>query len=102
MMTLAFSNKAEKDLKRARQTTEMIQFVSELEKVMDRHDDLRRLKEHPGFKTLKEFHAPIHIVELTNTDVSGGSDFSAAGIEQRRRKGYEAAANQIGEPQMAA
>src|SRR6185295_15477112 len=102
MMTLAFSNKADKDLKRARQTTEMIQFVRELEKVLDRHEDLQQLKEHPGFKTLEAFHAPIHIVEFTNTDVSGGSDFSAAGIEQRRRKGYEAAANQIGKPQLAA
>jgi len=102
MMTLAFSNKAEKDLKRAHQTTEMIHFVSELEKMMDQHDDLRRLKEHPGFKTLKQFQAPIHIVELTNNDVSGASDFSAAGIDQRRRAGYAAASEQIRKLELAA
>ena len=102
MMTLAFSNKAEKDLKRAHQTTEMIHFVSELEKIMDQHDDLRRLKEHPGFKTLKQFQAPIHIVELTNNDVSGASDFSAAGIDQRRRAGYAAASEQIRKLELAA
>jgi NTE family protein len=102
VMTLAFSNKAEKDLERAHQTTEMIRFVSELEKIMDRHDDLRRMKEHPGFKTLKQFQAPIQIVELTNHDVSGGSDFSAAGIDERRRRGYEAAAEQIRKAPLAA
>jgi NTE family protein len=102
MMTLAFSNKAEKDLKRAHQTTEMIRFVSELEKVMDRDDELRRLRDHPGFRILKQFHAPIDIVELTNDDVSGGSDFSAAGIAQRRRRGYEAAELKIREQPLAA
>ena len=61
-----------------------------------------RLKEHPGFKTLKQFQAPIHIVELTNNDVSGASDFSASGIEQRRRTGYEAASEQIRKLELAA
>ena len=69
---------------------------------MDRDDDLRRLKEHPGFQTLKQFHAAIEIVEFTNKDVRGASDFSAAGIDERRRRGYEAAAERIGKPQLAA
>jgi NTE family protein len=102
MMTLAFSNKGEKDLERARQTTEMIRFVGELEQMMDRYDDLRQMKEHPGFKILKQFQAPIQIVELTNDDVGGGSDFSASGIDERRRRGYEAAAAQIRTRQLAA
>lgn len=95
MMTIAFSNKSGEDLKRAHQTTHMIRFVNELEKVMARSAELRGLMEHPGFKALKKFKAPIDIVEITNHDVQGGSDFSAERIERRRKQGYAAAAEQI-------
>jgi predicted acylesterase/phospholipase RssA len=102
MMTLAFSNKAQMDLKRAHQTTEIIKFVQELDKLMERHEELRSLAQHPGYQTVKRFEAPIHIVEITNTDVSGASDFSAAAIQRRRRAGYAAAADKIGRPELAA
>jgi predicted acylesterase/phospholipase RssA len=96
MMTLAFSNKAQKDLQRARQTTEIIKLVRELDTLIDRHDDLKHLKQHRGYQIVKQFEAPIQIVEITNNDVSGASDFSAAGIEERRRAGYAAAEKAAG------
>jgi NTE family protein len=102
MMTIAFSNKAQKDLRRAHQTTKLILFLKELDKLIEKHEDLRRLAQHPGYDALKEFAEPINIVELTNTDVNGASDFSALGISQRRRAGYDAAADKISKPRLAA
>jgi NTE family protein len=96
MMTLAFSNKSEKDLERARQTTEIIKLVQELDKLMETHEELRALKQHPGYQTVKSYEAPLRIIEITNRDVGGAADFSAAGIERRRRAGYAAAAEAIG------
>jgi NTE family protein len=95
MMTLAFSNKSQKDLERARQTRELILFMKELDKLMEEHAHLRPLREHPGYMAVKKFAEPIDILELTNSDVSGASDFSAAGIERRRAAGYETAATKI-------
>jgi hypothetical protein len=42
---------------------------------MEQHDELRPLAQHPGYDALKEFAEPINIVEITNIDVSGASDF---------------------------
>jgi hypothetical protein len=95
MMTLAFSNKAEKDLKRAHQTTALIHFVEELDRLMQEHSELKPLAKLPGYEVMKQFKAPIHIVEITNQDVTGASDFSAQGIARRRRAGYAAAASKI-------
>ena len=102
MMTIAFSNKAEKDLSRARQTTELILFTREFDKLLEKHKELRPLTKHPGYKTLKGFAEAINIVELTNSNVEGASDFSAVGIGERRQAGYEAAADKIGKPRLAA
>jgi hypothetical protein len=46
MMTLAFSNKAERDLERARQTTQIIKLVQELDGLMEQHPELRTLTHH--------------------------------------------------------
>jgi NTE family protein len=89
MMTLAFSNKMAKDMKRARQTTELIKFGIELDKMIDEHPELSPLRELPGYKVLKDFQAPIKIVEIMNPTVGGASDFSAEGIERRRESGYQ-------------
>jgi predicted acylesterase/phospholipase RssA len=97
MMTLAFSNKSQKDLERARQTTDIILFMKELDTLMEEHAHLRILRDHPGYRAVKRFAEPIDITELTNSDVSGASDFSAAGIERRRAAGYETAAAKIRE-----
>jgi NTE family protein len=102
MMTLAFSNKAEKDLDRARQTTQIIKLVQELDRLMAQHKELRPLAQHPGYRTVKSYEAPVHIVEITNTDVSGAADFSAASIEQRRCAGYAAAAESVRRAEVAA
>ena len=102
MMTLAFSNKSEKDLKRAQQTTALIQLVSELDRLMDKHAELRALSKHPGYAVVKEFKAAIHITEVTNRDVTGASDFSAAGIERRRRAGYQAMTAKLPKSKLAA
>ena len=92
MMTLAFSNRTEKDLERAHRTTKIIQLVEELDRLMTAHPELAPLKEHPGYKAVKERERPIKIVEITNTDVTGPSDFSPEAIEERRLRGYAAAA----------
>jgi NTE family protein len=94
MMTLAFSNKAEKDLKRARQTTDIIKLVEELDRLMETHPELQPLTQHRGYRTVKEFERPIHIVEITNADLGDAADFSAATIERRRCAGYTAASAQ--------
>jgi predicted acylesterase/phospholipase RssA len=91
MMTLAFSNKSERDLERAHQTTAIIELVQELDRLMEQHPELRPLAQHPGYKTVKDYEAPIHIVEITNTEVNGAADFSAETIEARRQAGYAAA-----------
>ena len=39
----------------------------------------------------------LKIVEITNPNVNGASDFSAAGIERRREAGYQAAAAKLDE-----
>jgi predicted acylesterase/phospholipase RssA len=102
MMSLAFSNKAEKDLQRARQTREIIELVRALDRLMDQHPELKALTQHAGYRTVKNFQAPIDIVEITNNDAHGGSDFSAAAIERRRREGYTAAGDRIGGRRAAA
>ena len=91
MMTLAFNNKAEKDLKRAYQTTAMIRFVGELERMMDQHDELKPLAKLPGYEVMKQFKSPLHIVEITNQDATGAADFRrrgslvAGGLDMRSR-----------------
>jgi NTE family protein len=95
MMTLAFSNKSEKDLERARQTTDIIKLVQELDQLMERHPELRPLTRHPGYRAVKRFEAPIRIVDITNTEVGAAADFSAATIEERRSAGYAAAADKM-------
>ncbi|MEN3295088.1 MAG: hypothetical protein V7642_4341 [Burkholderiales bacterium] len=100
MTTLAFSHKMASDMKRANKTTEMIKFTMELDKLMEeRKDDaeLQQLKESPGYKVLKGFNNPINIIEITNPSASGGSDFSAAGIERRRESGYQITAATLAE-----
>jgi len=92
MMTLAFSNRTEKDLQRAHRTTHIIQLIEELDRLMLEHPELLPLKDHPGYKVVKERKRPIHIVEITNTDVTGPSDFSPGAIEDRRLRGYAGAA----------
>jgi NTE family protein len=94
IMTLAFSNKSEKDLKRARQTTDIIKLVQELDRLIAAHPELQHLAAHPGYKAVKEFAAPIQIVEITSTEMGGAGDFSAATIARRRHDG-RAAAEQI-------
>jgi hypothetical protein len=89
--TLAFSNRTEKDLQRAHRTTKIIQLVDELDRMMIAHPELERLKAHPGYQTVKERKRPIRIIQITNTDVTGPSDFSPEAIEDRRRRGYAAA-----------
>jgi predicted acylesterase/phospholipase RssA len=91
MMTLAFSNRTEKDLRRARQTTEIIELVEALDRLMPAHPELRELTRHPGYRTVKQLAAPIRIVDITNTDVTGPADFSPQALETRRRRGYAAA-----------
>jgi NTE family protein len=91
MASIAFSNKSEKDLRRARQTTELILLKKELDRLLKLHKELRPLRDHPGYRTLQEFAEPINIVEIANQDAQGASDFSAAGISARRKAGYEAA-----------
>ena len=92
MMTLAFSNRTEKDLQRAHRTTKIIQLVDELDRMMLAHPELTQLKEHPGYRAVKERKRPIRIVQITNADVTGPSDFSPEAIEERRLRGYAAAA----------
>jgi hypothetical protein len=95
MMTLAFSNKAERDLERARQTTQIIKLVQELDGLMEQHPELRTLTHHPGYRAVKRLEAPIRIIEITNTDVGAAADFSAAMLAERRSAGYAAAADQM-------
>jgi NTE family protein len=90
MVTLAFSNRTEKDVRRAQRTTKIIQFVEELDRMMATHPELRRLRAHPGYLAVKERKRPIHIVEITNVDVTGPADFSEEAIETRRLRGYAA------------
>ena len=92
MMTLAFSNQTEKDLQRAHQTTEIIKLVQELDRLMPAHPELQALALHPGYLAVKELEAPIQIIEITNIDVTGPADFSPDAIEERRLRGYAAAA----------
>jgi predicted acylesterase/phospholipase RssA len=91
MMTLAFSNQTEKDLRRAHQTTDIIHLVEELDRLMANHPELLSLKEHRGYKTVKALKTSIRIVEITNGDVTGPHDFSPQAIEERRLRGYAAA-----------
>jgi predicted acylesterase/phospholipase RssA len=91
MMTLAFSNQTEKDLRRAHQTTAIIKLVEELDRLMPAHPELQPLAQHPGYRAVKELEAPIRIIEITNTDVTGPADFSPEAIEERRLRGYAAA-----------
>jgi len=95
MMTLAFSNRMEKDLRRAHQTTQIIQLVDELDRLMAAHPELQALAQHPGYQAVKELERPIRIVNITNTDVTGPSDFSPDAIETRRLRGYAAAADAV-------
>jgi len=90
MLTLAFSNRTEKDLQRASRTTKIIRLVEELDRLMARHPELEILKQHPGYQAVKQ-RKPIDIIEITNETVGGGHDFSATAIEEHRRRGYAAA-----------
>lgn len=92
MMTLAFSNQTEKDLRRAHQTTEIIKLIEELDRLLPAHPALQELTQHPGYKVVKELERPIRIIEITNIDVTGPSDFSPESIEERRLRGYASAA----------
>ena len=40
---------------------------------------------------VKELAQPIRIIEITNIDVTGPSDFSPEALEDRRLRGYAAA-----------
>ena len=40
---------------------------------------------------MKEFAAPVNIVEITSSEMGGAGDFSAATIARRRHDGYAAA-----------
>jgi predicted acylesterase/phospholipase RssA len=91
MMTLAFSNQTEKDLRRAHQTTDIINLVEELDRLMTNHPELLPLKENRGYKAVKALRTPIRIIEITNGDVTGPHDFSPQAIEERRLRGYAAA-----------
>lgn len=91
MVTLAFSNRTEKDVRRAKRTTQIIKLVEELDKLMPTHPELQWLTDHPGYRAVKERKRPIHIVEITNIDVTGPADFSEEAIENRRLRGYAAA-----------
>jgi NTE family protein len=102
MMTLAFSNKSEKDLERAHQTTDIIRLVQELDRLMERHPELKPLEHHPGYLAVKRFALPIRIVEITNASVGGAADFSAASTAERRRAGYDATAATLGTLRLAA
>jgi predicted acylesterase/phospholipase RssA len=97
MMTLAFSNQTEKDLRRAHQATDIIKLVEELDRLMLAHPELVPLKELPGYKAVKEMDHPIRIIEITNDDVTGPSDFSPEAIEDRRLRGYAAADESMSE-----
>jgi predicted acylesterase/phospholipase RssA len=90
MVTLAFSNRTEKDVRRAKRTTQIIKFAEEIDRLMATHPELERLKNHPGYRAIKDRKRPIHIVEITNIDVTGPSDFSPEAIETRRLRGYAA------------
>ena len=92
VMTLAFSNRTEKDLQRAHRTTKIIELVDEIDRMMIAHPELERLKDHPGYQAVKERRRPIRIFQITNTDVTGPADFSPEAIENRRLRGYRAAA----------
>jgi len=102
MMTIAFSNKAEQDIERARRTTDIIKLVDELDRLMEQHPELRPLARHPGYAAVKQFESPIHIVEITNTELGAAADFSAATIEERRSAGYAATAETISSAETAA
>jgi len=97
MMTLAFSHKMAQDIKRAKKTTDLIKFTNELEKLFETHADLKWLEDLPGYKVLKDFKAPLKIIEIINPSVSGASDFSSAGIERRRETGYQLTAARLEE-----
>ena len=68
-----------------------------LETLIQAYQDLKALTTSDGYKAVKKYGSRIRIVPITNDDVSGGSDFSAARIRQRREMGYQAAANAIRE-----
>jgi hypothetical protein len=62
---------------------------------MPAYPELKALAQHPGCLAVKELEAPIRIIEITNTDVTGPSDFSPESIEDRRLRGYAAAADAV-------
>jgi predicted acylesterase/phospholipase RssA len=95
MMTLAFSNQTEKDLRRAHETTEIIKLVEALDVLMPAHPELVPLTELPGYKAVKQMARPIRIIEITNDDVTGPDDFSPDAIEERRLRGYAAAGDAV-------
>ena len=63
-----------------------------LEALIKAYQDLKALTKHDGYRVVKQYGSRIRIVQITNDDVSGGSDFSAARIQQRREAGYKATA----------
>jgi hypothetical protein len=54
MLTLAFSNKSEKDLERAWQTAEIILLINTLDNLMDEYPHLTSLKEHAGYAVVQK------------------------------------------------
>jgi len=97
MAAIAFSNKSEKDLQRARETTKLIQLGKDLDRLMLRHKELRALRDTSGYKALKRLDEAIDFIEIANQDASGVCDFSAAGIATRRNAGYQAALSTLDE-----
>jgi NTE family protein len=94
MQTLALSNRMERDLDRAERSTKIIQMVAELDRLMAQHPQLESLRDHEGYKAVKQ-RKEIDIVQITNRDVTGPHDFSATALEERRRRGYDAAKAEV-------
>jgi NTE family protein len=97
MTTLSFCHKIDNDLKRAKKTTELIKFRIKLDQLIESHPEFKELKNTDGYKVLSDFKAPLNICEIVNVNISGASDFSAEGIEQRRQSGYQITAAKIEE-----
>lgn len=94
---LALSNRMQKDLHRADRSTKIIRMVAELDRLMAKCPELESIREHEGYKAVKQ-RKEIEIIRITNEDVkevTGPLDFSATAIEARARSGYAAARARI-------
>jgi NTE family protein len=90
MQTLALSNRMQNDLHRAERSTKIIQMVAALDRLMAQHPELEAIKEHEGYRAVKQ-RKEIEIIQITNRNVTGPHDFSATAIEERRGRGRAAA-----------